>query len=332
MDNISHSLTGLALAQTGLRRWSPAGTAILLISANAPDCDIVALTGGSLAYLEQHRGYTHTLLFLPLMGLLSALLAAALFRQRLPWLRAWGLGCIGVASHLLLDWTNTYGIRLMLPFSSRWFHLDWNNLYDGFFLAVLLLSALWPLLANLVSGEIGERRSNGRAIAIAALVAIGLFECGRAFLHGRTVATLQSRIYDEQQPLQAAALPDAFNPFRWQGVVETENAYITLPVSATGQPEFSAAETFHKPPKEPVLSALQKGQESFRFGAYFARFPVWSLVPVSIDNGRGVRVDMSDLRFGTPGAGSFHFFALLNARDIVVESGFSWQPKAWDGS
>lgn len=331
MDNVSHSLFGLAIAQTGLRRWSPAGTAILLISANAPDSDIVSLGGGSLSYLEAHRGYTHTVLLLPFMALLSALFASALYRQRLPWLRAWALGCIGVASHLLLDWTNSYGIRLLLPFSSRWFHLDWNSLYDGFFLAVLVASALWPLLANLVSGEIGERRSNGRAVAVAALVAIGLFECGRAFLHGRTVSTLQTRLYGEEQPLQTAALPDAFNPFRWQGVVETETAYTTLPVSATGQPDFSAAENFYKPPKEPVLSALQR-QESFRFGAYFTRFPVWSLVPASVENGRGLRVDLSDLRFGTPGTGSFHFFALLNARNMVVESGFSWQPKSWDGS
>ncbi len=169
MDNLSHSLTGLALAQAGLRRFSPRATAILVLSANAPDLDIVTVAGGSLRYLESHRGYTHTLLFLPVLALLSALVVAALFRQRLPWKRAWLLACIGVASHLLLDWTNTYGIRFLLPFSSRWFHLDLNGLYDGFFLAVLLISALWPLLANLVGGEIGDRSSTGNGVAIAAL-------------------------------------------------------------------------------------------------------------------------------------------------------------------
>ncbi len=323
MDNVSHSLTGLVLAQAGLRRLSPAATGILLVSANIPDIDIVALSGGSLSYLEAHRGYTHSLLFLPVMALLSVLLVAGIGRRKLPWGRAWLLGCIGVASHLLLDWTNSYGIRLLLPFSSQWFHLDLNSLYDGFFLAVLAVSALWPLLANLVSGEIGDRSANGRGIALVAIVAIGLFECGRILLHARAIGHLQARVYEEQQPLQVAALPDAFDPFRWSGVVETENAYLTVPTTSAGEPELNETQTFYKPPQAPVVSALKK-EESFRFVSYFARFPVWSLVPVEVNGGRGIRADLTDLRFGVPGAGSFHCIGLLDARDRVLRSYFTW--------
>ena len=323
MDNISHTLTGLALAQSGLRRLSPLGTAILLVSANAPDSDIAALSQGGLRYLEVHRGYTHAILFLPVMALLCVLLISACSRRKLPWLRAWALASIGVASHLLLDWTNSYGIRLLLPFSSRWFHLDLNSLYDGFFLAVLLVSALWPVLANLVSGEIGDRSSTGNSVAIAALTLISLFECGRAVLHARAVGSLQSRVYEEQQPMQVAALPDAFNPFRWQGIVETENAFLTVPIGNSGDPDLQELQTYYKPVQSAAWKALRT-QESFRFFSYFARFPAWSLVPITLNNGQGTEVDETDLRFGVPGGGSFHCVALLDPQAHVLKSSFSW--------
>src|SRR5579883_801236 len=155
MDNLTHSLTGLALARAGLDRFSPNATLLLLISANLPDIDIVALSQGQLRYLEIHRGYTHSLLFLPLMAFASLLIVAAICRRKLPWFRAWLLCTISIASHLLLDWTNSYGIRLLLPFSSRWFHLDLNSLTDFVVLGVLCFAALWPLLSRLVAAEIG---------------------------------------------------------------------------------------------------------------------------------------------------------------------------------
>src|SRR6266702_2657712 len=156
MDNISHSLTGLALARSGLNRVCPHATLLMILSANTPDIDIVALRGGPLSYLEWHRGYSHSLFCLPLMALLPVLVVAASYRQKLPWLRAWLLCCIGVGSHLLMDWTNSYGVRFLLPFSSAWFHLDLNGLYDGWILAVLVFAALWPVFSQLVSTEIGD--------------------------------------------------------------------------------------------------------------------------------------------------------------------------------
>src|SRR3954468_1709326 len=221
MDNVTHSLTGWAMARTGLDRLCPRGATLLILSANTPDIDILALTQGSLPYFEAHRGYTHSLLFLPLMAALPVAVVAALFRQKLPILRAWLLGCAGVASHLLMDWTNNYGIRLLLPFSSRWFHLDLNYLYDGTIMAVLLLAALWPFFAWLVSREIGDRTPPGWGTARFALAFFILFDCFRAPLHHRAVPKLEPRLYDEALPVQAAAFPTPLNPLHWNGAVET---------------------------------------------------------------------------------------------------------------
>ncbi len=323
MDNVTHTLTGLALARAGLNRYSARATALLIVSANAPDIDIAGAIKGQLAYLEVHRGYTHSLVGLPVMALISMLFVAAIFRQKLPWGKAWLLCGIGVASHLLLDWTNSYGTRLLLPFSSRWFHLDITALYDGWIMAALVFGAIWPLFSRLVSREIGSKERPGRAIAISVLLFFVLFDCTRAVLHGRAVAELEARLFENAAPLKAAALPEAFTPLRWQGLVETERTYETLPVNTFSDVELADARIFFKPPPDAAIEAA-KQTEPFRYFLYFARFPVWSESPVILDAGSGVRVELTDLRFGEPQRGSFHCVAVENSRFQVLESRFTF--------
>ncbi len=323
MDNLSHSLTGLAMARAGLNRFSPHATALLLVSANAPDVDIVALTRGGFSYFETHRGYTHSLVFLPGMALLSVLVVAGIYRQRLPWLNAWLLCCAGVGSHLLMDWTNSYGVRLLLPFSSRWFHLDLNGLYDGWILTVLLFAAIWPSFARLVSNEIGERRqARGRGLAFVALAFFVLFDCGRAILHARAVGQLESRLYDGADPIQAAALPTAFDPFHWTGVVETPVDFRLLDLDARQQ--LNLDDVRHRYYKLPMSAPLMnaKATAPFQYFSYFARFPLWSVWPVTVNRRPGTRVELTDLRFGLPQAGSFHCVALEDEEPRVLGSWF----------
>jgi inner membrane protein len=323
MDNLTHSLTGFALARSGLDRLSPHATLLMILAANAPDLDIVGLQGGALRYLEWHRGYSHSLPCLPLVALLPVLVVAAIYRQTLPWIRAWLLCCIAVASHLLIDWTNSYGVRFMLPFSSAWFHLDLNALYDGWIWAVLLFSALWPILARLVSSEIGDRPPAGRGTALFALAFFVLFDLARAVLHQWADAKLDARLYEDAPPLQTAALPEPFSLFHWTGVVETAATYRLNPVNPLGAFDQQAAQVFYKPPsRESIENA--KRTEPFRYFLYFARFPVWSEAPALLDGNQGTRVDLTDLRFGRPWAGSFHCIALENGRHEVIRSWFTY--------
>jgi len=324
MDNLTHSLTGLALSRAGLNRFSPHATALLVLSANAPDCDVVAATRGSLAYLEAHRGYTHSLLGLPVIALLCVLVVAAIFRSKLPWGRAWLLCCLGVASHLLLDLTNSYGIRLLVPFSSRWSHLDLNGLYDAWILAVLAFAAVWPLFARLVSSEIGSRAPSGRGTALLALGFFVVFDFARAVLHAQAVAQLDSRLWNGNPALQTAAMPDSFSPFRWRGVVETAADYRLLDLNTRAPSDLG--DLHHRYTKLPWGAELANAArtEPFRYFLYFARFPVWSESPVVVNGDARKRVDLTDLRFGAPNSGSFHCIALANARDRTVQSWFTF--------
>ena len=168
MDNLTHSLVGLAAAKAGLERVSPGATALCVIAANAPDADVVTLFAGQFAYLEHHRGITHSLagtltiaLVLPLVFYAADRLVARL-GSRPPRAKFSGLlvaSLILSATHPLLDYTNNYGVRPLLPWDARWFYGDlvfimdpwiWLILGGACFLLTSQTSwgiAVWTILA-----------------------------------------------------------------------------------------------------------------------------------------------------------------------------------------
>ena len=324
MDNLSHSLTGLAFARAGLNRITPRATFLLILSANIPDSDIAALAKSQFAYLVVHRGPTHSLLAVPILALECVLIVAALCRQRLPWFRAWLVCCVGVLSHLLLDWTNIYGIRPFLPFSMQWFHLDLNSLTDGPILVALALAAVWPYLSRLVSGEIGDgRKSTGQGIAIATLLCCVVFDVGRSSLHQRAVTQLESRLYAGAPAAEVAALPTPFNPFLWRGIVSTEQTFLQFNVNTLGQLNTDNPKSFFRTPLSESIARV-RGTPEFSYFLYFARYPVWAVLPVDLNTGEGKRIELTDLRFGEPGQGSFHCIALEGPSGNLLGSWFTY--------
>jgi inner membrane protein len=311
MDNLTHSLTGLALARTGLQKYTPHGTLLLIVAANLPDADGVSWFWGPLKYLEIHRGYAHSLIGLPLVALAAVLITAAIRRKRLPWLGAWAIACVGVASHLLLDWSMSYGIRLLLPFSSTWYRLDFFGLVDWIVLAVLLLAWLGPWLGKLVSNEIGSRPGKGRGLAIFALVFFAAYGGFRALMHARVMEQLQSRVYVDLLGSPAnriAAFPETANPFAWNAVVEGDHAYRMYRLYALGNFDPDGGMLLYKTNWTPALERVSQ-TKTFRYCSYFTLFPYWQEYPAADDS---KTVTLSDLRFGAPSKGFFGVTAILN--------------------
>ena len=173
MDNLAHSLVGLTAAKVGLERWSPATAVVCVIAANAPDIDVLTLfTGGHWSALHYHRGLTHSIVGTAVLGILiptifwlgDVLLGA--LRKRKPVIRYRGLlaaSLITAGTHPLMDWTNNYGVRLMLPWNGRWSYGDLMFIVDPYFWLIVGAAAFlltsnqtskliaWCVLTALVS-------------------------------------------------------------------------------------------------------------------------------------------------------------------------------------
>ena len=162
MDNICHTLVGAALAETGLKRRTALGSATLMIAANFPDIDVVAVPLGHS--LGIRRGITHGL---PALIILPFVLAAIM----IGWQRWRGRGeapdpgavlllsAIGILTHPVLDWMNTYGMRWLMPLDGTWWYGDTLFIIDP-----------WILFALLV-GVIVSRRRDKRSSPAASLPA-----------------------------------------------------------------------------------------------------------------------------------------------------------------
>jgi len=191
VDNLTHSLVGLAAAKAGLGRLSPYATLVCVAAANLPDADIVALAGGPSYYLANHRGITHSIVGTLALGVAFPVLFVAVerlvarMRGREPRARLKGLlvcSLLLIASHPVLDWTNSYGVRPLLPWDGRWVYGDilfvvdpwvWLALGGACFLLTArtrLRTAAWALLAAAVTALFFLFGGRGGAVAPAAYV------------------------------------------------------------------------------------------------------------------------------------------------------------------
>ncbi len=179
MDNLTHSLTGALIGQTGLKRKTGLAMPALIIGANLPDVDAACffwLEG--LEHLAFRRGITHGP---PALVLLPLILAGVLYgydqwqtkrgkrpEARLPvsfkWLYI--LAFVGCLTHPALDWLNVYGIRLLEPFSSRWFYGDTLFIIDIWLWGLLGLCDMVVATAGKARRELAQDGTSGSGCRI----------------------------------------------------------------------------------------------------------------------------------------------------------------------
>lgn len=327
MDPITHTLTGLALSRAGLNRYSAYATPVLMLAANAPDCDIVTAPWGAVNYLHYHRHITHAFLTIPLMALLAVLVVRPFARKAFDWKLTYGVALVGAASHPLLDWMNAYGIRFFLPFSGKWYALSVSSLTDFWILGMLLLAAVAPWFSRLVSSEIGARPGSGRGWAITALCFLALCGAGRYMFRERALAVLNARLYGGLEPVRVEALPGPLNPLRWQGLAETGPFYSVFDVNLLDEFDPTSGRVFYKPePDARQTAAAEAARKTDAFRAFldFSQYPYWRFTAVEQPE-NGILVEVMDLRFGTPERTGFVARALVDGAGRVVESGFSYR-------
>jgi len=224
VDNLTHSLVGAALAELTLPADAPRAARRTffitgVVAANLPDADLfyTRITAAPLGSLLHHRGHTHTIAGIVLLGVAMAAVCA------LPAIRAtvgtwrnrlWLLIALGLASHLVLDFWNSYGVHPFWPITSRWFYGDavyilepwlwallgaaatmntrsrWGRVWLGGFVASLLALGTWmrviplPALALLLVVTAGfvacarrltAQRRSAVALVLSAIFVIGVF-------------------------------------------------------------------------------------------------------------------------------------------------------------
>jgi inner membrane protein len=316
MDPIAHTLFGAALAESGLKHRSRYATATLLIGANLPDIDVVSGLWGSDVELYVRRGWTHGILAVFVFPFLLTAAVALWHHWRSNDLPEFGappfrphailaLAFLAVGSHPLLDWLNTYGVRLFMPFDARWFYGDTLFIVDPWFwllaaAGVVMARSMgwramagWALLATLVSVLVlgtnlvppgvkliwsaavvllvvlRWRRPSwaaSRVVARAGLASLVLY-IGTAYGLGRLAESEVAKRFP--MALQVQGNPAPAVPFSHRLVVVEDDSYRIIAQDGT----------VHELPRQRPNAIVQKAMASSSIRGFmnWTRYPYWTV-------------------------------------------------------
>jgi inner membrane protein len=313
----------------------------MTLAAEAPDLDTLWGVGGPVAAFEHHRGITHTFVGLPFEA--AAVVGCVwLFHRwrcrqgrtvatRAPvrWGVLYGFCLIALLSHILLDWTNNYGVRPFFPFNPRWYAGSFVFIFEPVLFLALLVGLVAPALFGLINSEVGAKRPafRGRGWAVFALVAmVGLW--GWRWVEHDTALLLAGREYfDGAAKLRVFASPYPTNPYQWHVVIDTPGKYQMATVDTWVDRVTTSGRTdvVYKPP---TTLATLAAKRSWLGRVYLD----WSMYPVVEQAGtdadgvstvtfRDLRFDyetfLTDLAGGGTGGGSQAVRAPLSGTVLV---------------
>ena len=250
MEPVTHFLTGACIGRAGFNRKTAYATLAALLAAEAADLDVIWGMAGPVEVLKHHRGITHTFWAVPVVA--GVVVGAVWLLDR--WLKRrrnavakdqpanlqpiqWGwlylTACTAALSHLLLDWTNNYGVRPFFPFNPHWYAGSFMFIAEPVMWALLFLAFFMPWVLGLADREIGARkqRFRGRGWAIFALCGMLVLGCWRWAEHAQALVMVSNAPISTEPALRVAAEPYMVNPYRWHAIVETPTLYQTAEIN-----------------------------------------------------------------------------------------------------
>lgn len=235
MDPLTQGLVGAVLPQSSSApRYAATAGVLGFLAGMAADLDVLIRSGSDpLLFLEYHRQFTHSLIFIPIGGMICALVLHAILGRRrgLSFRQTWLFCTLGYATHALLDACTTYGTMLFWPFSDA--RIAWNtiSIIDPLFTLPILLAVILaarrrkPLFARI-----------GLVWALS-YMALGLWQRDEAVAMGYALA--QERGHT---PLRLEAKPSFANILVWKVVYETDDRfYVDAVRSGLGPRVFEGA-------------------------------------------------------------------------------------------
>lgn len=294
MDNVCHTLVGVAVAQAGFKQRTALATATAAIAANLPDIDVLVFAT-DIPSVAFRRGITHGVPAQLLLPVACAAVMWAVARRRrsasapsghFGWLLA--LSYIGIFTHVFLDFLNSYGIRLLSPFSQQWFYGDAVFIVDPW---------LWLILG---AGAFLARKGNVRparvALAVATLYVVAMLGSARA---ARTIVE-DAWVARTGRPSRALMVgPVALTPFRKSVIVDAGDRYVEGTFTWFPTRVTFADETRKNDDSEAVMTARQDPEVAGVL--VWSRFPFWESRPLAA----GTEVRVRDMRFKRLGRGGF---------------------------
>ena len=294
---ITHALLGLpfeaALVVGGVYAWHRWRVARASTRATTTATATTKANTGGLrlraARFAQDDGVKQATANATTAGAMARVSAKPLTAAPVRWGELYGLAMVALLSHLLLDYTNNYGLRPFFPFDDRWYAASIVFIFDPVMFALLLGALVAPLLFGLVSAEVGAKKQPfaARGWAITALLGVVAWWGLRTVEHARAVqmAMGQSIAPGESagaspvtanpgageivpaeavpvylQAQRALASPEMLSPFRWSAAMDFGPGYQLAEMDTLGGTVTMGETTYPKPGRDAAVLAAEESK------------------------------------------------------------------------
>ena len=260
MDPISQGAIGALAAQTSVRHKNLAKVTLVgCLAGLAPDLDVLIQSREDpILFLEYHRQFTHSLLFIPFGSLLVAIALLGFLKDSLNFKTIYLASFLGFATHGLLDACTSYGTQLFWPFSNT--RVSWNN--------ISIVDPLFtlPIIFLIITGLKTKRRLISFTAAGWAVIylSLGFYQYERAFSAAMQVANARGHRAE-----RLTLKPSFGNIILWKAIYQHDEYYFIDAIRTVSTPQWcsgSTIEMFDFNRHTPLLGIRgQQGEDVERF-------------------------------------------------------------------
>lgn len=285
MDSITQVLLGSAVAgavaPAGYRKRAILTGAVL---GTLPDLDVFLRYDDPVDNFTRHRGFSHSLLILPLFALLLMPLLRRWYHAMPLW-RLYAMIALALVTHPLLDSLTAYGTQLLWPLPITPTFISSVFIVDPLYTVWLLIG----VLVYLVTARGRWLNAVGLAISMAYL--------GLGLLMQANAKQALLNAYPDSQPSQWFVGAATGSPFCWHGVYVEDGRFTEVAFNVM-HPDTLAEQRYQVLPQSAYPNAEKRKQLQW-FNPHFTVF-----------RERDGQVISSDLRMGEFGEYSFEFVLL----------------------
>jgi inner membrane protein len=220
MDTLTHALSGMLVARASyqkedqlplwLRSWAG------FFVAAFPDIDFISRFFGITAYLNIHRGITHSVLMIPLWALLLAWVLAKLSRDKYHWRLFLPVCLLSLSIHIFADVITAYGTEVLAPFSDLRVSIPTTFIIDLYFTGIILIAILLSVFL----------RQHTKRVALAGVFVLMSYILMQAYWMRVAIEEAYASVpLAKTQNANVSALPQPLSPFNWKLIIATDNRY-----------------------------------------------------------------------------------------------------------
>jgi membrane-bound metal-dependent hydrolase YbcI (DUF457 family) len=274
MDNLTHTLIGVAVAESGLsRKFGRGATWVLAITSNLPDVDAILILFGTQESFLYRRMFTHSILGVLIISLVVSFLFK-LWIKNIETSVLFSLSLLGMSLHVFCDLINSYGVVLLYPFSRTRFEFGTMFIIDltlwGLLLFPVVGLLLFPPLRRIQ--KFRERCWRISASGVAAYIALSFFARAEAWQ-----ILKKQMLNDKISPSFSAVFPEALGLHRFRGVIKSGSTYDLYQLNLLKHSAVfvQSYATFENVPEVMKIRQSERAQKL----EWFFKAPVWQKDP-----------------------------------------------------